>query len=39
MGAKNYGEIRFGEEGLAVFYHGDKNGGVRVIIISYSVNM
>ena len=32
------GEVRFGEEGLAVVYHGDTHVGVRGIIISCIAN-
>ena len=35
---EDYGEIRFGEEGIAVVYRGYTHGGVRGIILSYNDN-
>ena len=36
--AKDSGEVRFGEEGIAVVYHGDAHVGSGGIIISYIYN-
>ena len=36
--AENYGEIRFGEEGITVVYHGDTHGRVQGRIIIYISN-
>ena len=33
--AKDYGDIQFGQEGLAVVYRVDTHSGVWVIILSY----
>ena len=36
--AKDSGEVRFGEEGVAVVYHGYAHVGAGGIIISYIYN-
>ena len=36
--AKDYGEVRFGEEVVVVVYHGDSHVGAGGLIISYISN-
>ena len=36
--AEDYGEVRFGEEGLEVVYHGDNHVGTGEKILRYITN-